>query len=168
MNKKRLVAALLATLLLLTACGCDKAPADPTVSIPDVSEYLPPVEPPVDIDIMTIITAEQIEAIIGTPMTAIGPLESGTWVMYESDNQKKQVSIYMEQLNDAVYDARIAEITGKKEIKDLGEQAYWHPTSGVLCRYKGYYIAVAVTDPSNKNTQKTAEIIVEKIIETIG
>ena len=148
----------LALTLTLTACGGD---AD---VYSNVSDYLPPIEPPLDLAITDCLPQGQVGAVMGKPMTASDPYEDGTWVIYTSDDGTASVSVSMENQTEAIYDAMVADLVGGEAVTDLGARAFWYAERGEMIDYcDGYAIAVSVTEPSVENTYGLCHTIVKTL-----
>ena len=82
-NIYKLLAVVLATLLLLCGCGNKEPEID----------YNSLVVAPLDITITDCISEEQIGSVMAYPMTLLGVFEDGTQAIYQSDDGMYQVTI---------------------------------------------------------------------------
>jgi predicted small lipoprotein YifL len=166
MKKQTWLALALAALMLLslTACGNKKVGTESLAP----SDYLPDVQPPLDIAITDCLSAAEVSTILGVDVTASDPYEEGTWVIYSSEDGMRSVSVSMENTTIALYDAMIGEMSGKDAENSLGYRAYWYGVTGEMINYcEGYSIAVSANDPNVSNTRGICQMVMKKIVDNL-
>lgn len=165
MTLQKGLAVLLAVLLLLGLTACADKAEDGAESL-TVEEYLPEIVPPLNLSITDCLSEAQVSEIIGVDMVASDAYEHGTWVIYSSEDGRRQVSVSMENTTAELYATLIQSLPEAQAFSELGDNAYWNaPTSELIYYIEGYQIAVKVTDSTVYNTKGLCLAIV-KVIET--
>lgn len=159
---KILVLCLLCAALL---CGCNGKPAE---SEPDYSAL---TLPPVDLSITDCITAEELTAIMGSPMQLLGVFEDGSQAVFTSEDGTHQVLVHM--LNQTLAGFEAMKNSSSYEMKwqeGLGEAAYWYGDTSQMMFFSGGYavdIGISGTDDDaqshNVYTMQIAETILGKL-----
>ena len=160
-NIYKLLAVVLATLLLLCGCGNKEPEID----------YNSLVVAPLDVTITDCISEEQIGSVMAYPMTLLGVFEDGTQAIYQSDDGMYQVTINLKNESRAVFDSNAA---GQQTTlqEGVGETAYWSLETGELVVYaNGYALGVSVLTATpgvdiTSHTQQIAELILDRLQPT--
>ncbi len=162
--QKRWLAGLLAVVLLLSLAACDKKEEKDKELTEE--EYLPEIEPPLDVAITDCLPAEQVSAIMDVEMTASDPYEDGTWVIYSTKNGTL-VSVNMKNASTEAFDSQVAELSGES-VPSLGERALWLAASEeIVFYYEGYMISVQVTDATVPSTEGLCNAIAAKLAQNL-
>ena len=124
-----------------------------------------------DVNITDCITAEELTAIMGSPMQLLGVYEDNSQVVFNSEDGTHQVVVHM--LNQTLAGFEAMKNSSAYEMKwqeGLGEAAYWYGTTAQLMFYSGgYAVDVAVTGADEGAshhtvyTQQIAETILQKL-----
>lgn len=160
-NIYKLLAVVLATLLLLCGCGNKEPEID----------YDALVVAPLDITITDCISEEQISSVMAYPMTLLGVFEDGTQAIYQSDDGMYQVTINLKNESRAVFDNNAANQQTTLQ-EGIGETAYWSLETGELVAYaNGYALGVSVLTATpgvdiTSHTQQIAELILDRLQPT--
>ena len=157
-NIYKLLAVVLATLLLLCGCGNKEPEID----------YNSLVVAPLDITITDCISEEQIGSVMAYPMTLLGVFEDGTQAIYQSDDGVYQVTINLKNESRAVFDNNAANQQTTLQ-EGIGETAYWSLETGELVVYaNGYALGVSVLTATpgidiTSNARQIAELILDRL-----
>ena len=157
-NIYKLLAVVLATLLLLCGCGNKEPEID----------YNSLVVAPLDITITDCISEEQIGSVMAYPMTLLGVFEDGTQAIYQSDDGMYQVTINLKNESRAVFDNNAANQQTTLQ-EGIGETAYWSLETGELVVYaNGYALGVSVLTATpgidiTSNARQIAELILDRL-----
>ena len=162
---KILVLCLVFTLLL---CGCNAKSKDKE---PDYSSL---ILPPVDLSITDCITAEELTAIMGSPMQLLGVYEDNSQAVFTSEDGTHQVLVHMLNQTLAGFEAMKNESAYEMTWQEgLGEAAYWYGETSQLMFFSGGYavdIGISGTDEDNQAhntyTRQIAETILNKLPQT--
>ncbi len=158
-NVCKLLAVVLAALLLL--CGCGKK--EPEI------DYESLVVAPVDVNITDCLTEEQVSAVMGTPMTLLGVFEDSTQAIYTSADSTSQVIINLKNQTQELFRAN-AEALGDaaSAVTTIGEEAYWCREIGELLVYQnGYALGVAVAIANVVEIQPYVSQLAELVLDRL-
>ncbi len=145
---RRAVCCLAGIILAVTAlAGCDRQPAASSEPADDFGVISVP--PPLDVDLSSLLTLEQVSAAAGVTMQGPQILENGATVYYLSEDARTTVNIHLEKVERTVYDTQIEVMqsvaTEMQAVPNLdpAEDAWWNPETKELVLYgKGYMFSV--------------------------
>ena len=136
----KLLTLLLATALLLCACG-QETPAEPDVQI-DYNDYVSPV---VDRKVADCITREQIVAQLGYDVDVVSSFTDSS-ITYQSADSAHMLTLTLENMTRDAFDAIVTnpEVSWTA-LPELGATAYWNADHTELIAYEnGYAFSMSV------------------------
>lgn len=162
-NLCKLLTICVACLCLLA--GCEKANTESEVQV----DYSALTVPRVDLKITDCISEQELQTILGYPVTLSGMFEENTQAIYTSEDGTCQVTVHMINQTREGFDALVKDSTVEMVRQEgLGEAAYWYGETGQIMVYSGgYALDVAVTCVDIKEPQTYTRQVVEMILRKL-
>lgn len=150
-SRKGTACALIAGICLLFLAGGCQGAGTSSASSDEYEGLVYSVPPALDVQIASLLTAEQVSQTIGVTVGEPALYEDGTWAQYTTDDRLTSVDVHMSKVSREVYDMQTAEIKETYpgrcvDAPNLGETAFFNTETQELLTYgKGYMIGVVVS-----------------------
>ncbi|MBQ7089417.1 MAG: hypothetical protein IJN04_07245 [Clostridia bacterium] len=155
-------ALLLALMLLATACGREQEPAvednGPSVNYEDY------VKPVTDRKVAECITADEVSAAVGVPMSVAGSVSDDT-VNYQSADALYMVTVAMEfSTYEQIEAVAVDPTAGWTRQENVAEVAFWsEDSSELIAYYEGYGISVYFSRPNRSAMLAVLRAVLEDL-----
>ena len=160
---------ILCTLFSLLLCSCGEGEETSQVAYSDL------VQPMVDVSITDCITAEELTAIVGSPMQLVGLDKDNSQLVFTSEDSLHQVTVSMKNQTPAGFEAEKNASLFDTTLQDgVGKIAYWCEDTQTghnwLVFYSGGYAVTVEVSGSDDDTQAHdtyAKQIADKILDKL-
>ena len=147
----RIFPALLAALLIFTACKSEPEPSSSEdFSLPDMTE--PTI---VSLDIESLLTAEEVSAVVGETVTGPDAYDGdAAMIRFATEDERHHIDVMAADATMAEFDEMKQGYTDLTEAPNLGEIGYWSAETSTLVVYREpYMLGIVVGFPGQGDEQ---------------